>query len=999
MKNKYMRFVSSAVLSVMLFCILTFASGINIVHAENIVDGCKFSELDDGTVMITKYKGDEQKVVIPSEINGKKVTAIGDGAFPGYRRVSEVVFPDSITKIGVGAFQGCTALTEITIPSSVEKLGSQAFAYCNRLKTINLPDNLINLGYSVFESTQWYQDQLKTAYQHGESIYIGKIFYEFHCSEEDSDNTRFEIKDGTVAIAGGAFAKTSNLETVIIPEGVTLIGEKAFFQHRNLKSIKLPTSLTKIEKSAFEDCDGLETVEYAGTKEQFDSIEMGEYERRLLSACMKQTAESTVVSSQSAPDAAVTESKSFDPKVLIIVIAGVFVLAGAAVLIIFALKRKNEENSSADASDKNNKHEFRILRAVIPASIILVVVAAVAVLIICMPDSAVGSMSSGVEGSSSRSGEASSGETEKGADTPIKIMLKDNVLDVDGRYHVMKAKTEVSIKTVSTPFFGYKSNGSYDGVRLWVSCPGKRIDASADNGRFEKANGCYSETYCCNYDTLEMMWRPYGVYDFWADKAEIRITAWDGNKLSMLAVISIKSPNNIEYTAEVTEYKDFSDVGGIEITDENSSEYFPGDFSFLSTYDLNDIIDGKEPTITKLHLLQPYCMKVRKTEGQPDSPAVRLAYSIPMIIDSNENKISIGNSANSTVKFPLYTLDPFEKKTFEELTQYIEDPTNITPKYFEGSKKTLFVPNQKKVFPTNGIMHTFQFLNHSADSSDDNQLTELEQLTVFDLKREGGEDEVLVTVIDRYLDLSAPDTSLEYKDLSITPYDRRMESLNKHTGFTDEEMKQKFSIAYSQAKEIDPDLTEDEFRESYRENNYRYGVDGAEGYLNEFPYLSDEKIMQISVMRTPGLNSGGYLYRSPWQEALIAGLADENTPRLTKADVERIAAEVNDEAKQTKLVTDQQRFEFYDIVYEKFISAVICEDYYFNPDSGKHSDERDPEYRLLRRYNLADGGCANLSIWRERTSDGRAWDSITIDYQPDSKDNSNVEVLFDSDNY
>ena len=37
-----------------------------------------YQVLDDGTVEIMHYKGSDNNLVIPSEINGKKVTSIGD---------------------------------------------------------------------------------------------------------------------------------------------------------------------------------------------------------------------------------------------------------------------------------------------------------------------------------------------------------------------------------------------------------------------------------------------------------------------------------------------------------------------------------------------------------------------------------------------------------------------------------------------------------------------------------------------------------------------------------------------------------------------------------------------------------------------------------------------------------------------------------------------------------------------------------------------------------
>lgn len=82
--------------------------------------------LGDGTVKIDDYKGDDEEIVIPSEIDGKKVTEIGENAFCNCSSLTSITIPDSVTTIGTGAFDSCTSLTSITLPDNV-KIDPSAF--------------------------------------------------------------------------------------------------------------------------------------------------------------------------------------------------------------------------------------------------------------------------------------------------------------------------------------------------------------------------------------------------------------------------------------------------------------------------------------------------------------------------------------------------------------------------------------------------------------------------------------------------------------------------------------------------------------------------------------------------------------------------------------------------------------------------------------------------------------------------------------------------------
>lgn len=61
-----------------------------------------YQVLDDGTVEIMHYKGSDNNLVIPSEIDGKKVTSIGD--LYSNKDIISVEIPNSVTSIGVWHF-------------------------------------------------------------------------------------------------------------------------------------------------------------------------------------------------------------------------------------------------------------------------------------------------------------------------------------------------------------------------------------------------------------------------------------------------------------------------------------------------------------------------------------------------------------------------------------------------------------------------------------------------------------------------------------------------------------------------------------------------------------------------------------------------------------------------------------------------------------------------------------------------------------------------------
>ncbi len=79
---------------------------------------------------ITSYRGDDEEVVIPDEIDGKPVKAIGHGAF-ARSRASKVYVPDSVLRIEDSAFRD-SKLKTFSLPKNIKYIGDCAFYNCER---------------------------------------------------------------------------------------------------------------------------------------------------------------------------------------------------------------------------------------------------------------------------------------------------------------------------------------------------------------------------------------------------------------------------------------------------------------------------------------------------------------------------------------------------------------------------------------------------------------------------------------------------------------------------------------------------------------------------------------------------------------------------------------------------------------------------------------------------------------------------------------------------
>lgn len=168
----------------------------------------QYKVLDDNTICISRYIGDETNATIPVKINGLTVTTIGKNAF---------------AQTGLGC---------LNIPASITDIKPNAFKFSGFNK-IEVDKN--NLNYTSINGVLFSKDKtVLLAYP------------------KENSATSYIIPDGVKIIESTAFMGTSNLNSIVIPNGVTTIKENAFYLCSNLKNVSIPTSVKSIGEYAFD---------------------------------------------------------------------------------------------------------------------------------------------------------------------------------------------------------------------------------------------------------------------------------------------------------------------------------------------------------------------------------------------------------------------------------------------------------------------------------------------------------------------------------------------------------------------------------------------------------------------------------------------------------------------------------------------------------------------------------------------------------------------------
>lgn len=283
-------------------------------------------------IVLTSYLGDESVVEIPAEIDGLKVTEIGEWAFNINKDIAEAVLPDTVEVIGEYAFAFCGELKSISIPDSVSEIRENAFSYCEKLESIAIPDSVKEIGESAFNSCEnlksvtlpngiekindWtfaycsslteitIPDSVKEIgefafnyctslaeitfpenvqigdYALGETVWIKNqqqpLIINGRLLLWDTAEGDVVIPDGVTRICGAAFFKCTEMTSVTIPDSVKEIGGSSFQNCSSLKSVTIPDNVEIIEMAAFASCESLEEIIIPESVAKIESVSFRE---------------------------------------------------------------------------------------------------------------------------------------------------------------------------------------------------------------------------------------------------------------------------------------------------------------------------------------------------------------------------------------------------------------------------------------------------------------------------------------------------------------------------------------------------------------------------------------------------------------------------------------------------------------------------------------------------------------------------------------------------
>jgi len=186
---------------------------------------------------------------------------IANSVFSSCARLTSITIPDSVTSIGEEAFYTCSSLESVTIGNSVTSIGTNAFFNCYRLTSVTIPDSVTSIGDYAFEN----------------------------CSNLES----VTIGNSVISIGNSAFHNCSSLTSVTIGNSVISIGNSAFHNCSSLTSVTIGDSVTSIGDRAFYNYSSLTSVYYMGTEEDWNEIDIGQYNNPLENATRYYYSETT----------------------------------------------------------------------------------------------------------------------------------------------------------------------------------------------------------------------------------------------------------------------------------------------------------------------------------------------------------------------------------------------------------------------------------------------------------------------------------------------------------------------------------------------------------------------------------------------------------------------------------------------------------------------------------------------------------------------------------
>lgn len=191
--------------------------------------------------MIKEYLGEGGgEVIIPAEIKGSPVLAIGDDIFKD-KHIQAVSLPEGLQHIGIDAFLR-DELTHLELPSTLISIGDYAFQY-NKLETLRLPEGMETIGEHAFTGNQLLSLEVPASIQRiGSDAFRGNRLRSLVFAENSS----------LLEIGIGAFAN-NHFFYVDLPQQLKTIGGEAFENNLLYETPALPATILDQGTNIFSD--------------------------------------------------------------------------------------------------------------------------------------------------------------------------------------------------------------------------------------------------------------------------------------------------------------------------------------------------------------------------------------------------------------------------------------------------------------------------------------------------------------------------------------------------------------------------------------------------------------------------------------------------------------------------------------------------------------------------------------------------------------------------
>lgn len=179
-------------------------------------DNVYYSAMEDGNACAIYFDGTQTSVALSKTIQidgaARALAKIQRGLFY-YKKITEVIVPETVKTIGGNAFYKCSALTSLQLPSEVEEIGDYAFYECSAWAIDVTLLGLKTLGKGAFQISG-----IKSLNLTGAPL---------------------------ATIPEFAFGQCFNLASITLNEGLSIIGSSAF-TGAVVTELTIPSTVTDI---------------------------------------------------------------------------------------------------------------------------------------------------------------------------------------------------------------------------------------------------------------------------------------------------------------------------------------------------------------------------------------------------------------------------------------------------------------------------------------------------------------------------------------------------------------------------------------------------------------------------------------------------------------------------------------------------------------------------------------------------------------------------------